>query len=180
MNKIYPITRSVNKITGLMVCDPNGVISVNGSIPWHYPDEIQFFRGLIADQIIILGYKTYLEMPKWLLENSYCIVFSQKYHEKSMLREENLVFVSSIGSFLNLKKVPSNKACFIIGGRQLVNHFFEHQLIDAFLLTVINKCYWGDTFLSLNKFLMWSQKTLVKTSDFNIYYYTNPFSRCNA
>lgn len=167
------------KITGLMICDPKGIVAINHHLPWHFPEEVTFFRQIIAQQIIILGYTTYLEMPKWLLKKSYCIVFSRDISHNVPDDLPNLVFVSNLNEFLGLKNLPLNKACFLIGGAAITKFFLEHQLLDAFLLTITKKYYWGDTVIPLSTLHVWPKIQLSQTSDFDIYYYTNPFSRYN-
>lgn len=31
------------KITGIMACDPKGVIGLKGQMPWFYPKELSIF-----------------------------------------------------------------------------------------------------------------------------------------
>lgn len=168
---------NTKKITGLMACDPMGVIALNHKLPWSHPEEVVFFRQLIKQQIIIMGYTTYLDMPDWLLNKSYCVVFLQEPSKPLIRNRQNVVFVSSINDFLNLEALPSDKACFLIGGGKIANSFLEKNLIDDFILTEISKHYWGDTFMPLEKIKYWPKTLIGKTSHFDIHHYINPFSR---
>lgn len=39
--------------------DPNGVIGVNGKLPWHIPEEMAFFRSQTLGEAVVMGRKTY-------------------------------------------------------------------------------------------------------------------------
>lgn len=158
------------KITGIMACDPHGVIALNNRLPWHYPEEIQFFRKTVLKQTVILGYKTFLELQEDFFKNHFSIVFSKKHHGA---RLNNVTFVSDIKEF---KKValPKDKACFMIGGAIIARLFLKENLLNDFLLTIVDKEYNGDTFFPLELINAWPRTLLKKNKDFSIYHYSNP------
>ncbi len=43
--------------------DENGVIGVNGRIPWRLPDDMKWFRDVTMGKPVIMGRKTYESIP---------------------------------------------------------------------------------------------------------------------
>lgn len=162
----------MKKITGIMACDPDGVIALNNKLPWHYPQEIEFYRQSIANHCVILGYKTFIEMTAEFTEHHYTVVFTSKPQQS---RQQNVHYVSGLEEFKKLR-LPTDKKCFMIGGAQLAKYFLQHNLLDDFILTIINNRYAGDTFFPLELITNWPRKLLQQNADFAIYHYFNPTS----
>ena len=155
-----------------MACDPDGVIALNNRLPWSYPEELEFYKKTIAQQYVILGYNTFIEMPDTFFENHSNIVFSEK---AKSLNQNNVIFVSSIDEFKQLSFL-TNKKCYMIGGAKIAEFFLRNNLLDDFLLTIINKRYPGDKFFPLELIAAWPRTLLKQNADFSIYHYINPKS----
>ncbi len=158
------------KITGIMACDPGGVIALNNRLPWNYPQELEFYRKIIAKQCVILGYNTFIEMPEDFLNNHFLIVFSKKSIYPEL---KNVVFVSSIEEFKKLTS-PVNKKFYMIGGAEIATLFLKNNLLEDFLLTIITKKYAGDVFFNLQLLDSWPRTLIKESADFSIYRYINP------
>lgn len=65
------------KITGIMVCDPKGVIGLKGQMLWFYPKEFEYFYQIVKNNIIVMGHKTFDSLFPKILQNCICIVFSK-------------------------------------------------------------------------------------------------------
>ncbi len=46
-------------VTILAAVARNGVIGVDGSLPWHLPDELALFKELTLGHVLVMGRKTY-------------------------------------------------------------------------------------------------------------------------
>lgn len=44
--------------------DPNGVIGVNGGMPWHYREDFKRFKARTMGSTLIMGRKTWESLPK--------------------------------------------------------------------------------------------------------------------
>jgi len=150
------------KIIGLMACDPRGVIGKDGVLPWHIPDETEYFRQTISGQVLIMGYKTFASMPE---NNCIKVVFSRGKRERV---KEDIIFISSVEKFSNLS-LPAEKKIFMIGGAEIANLFLQRGLISEFLLTKTKKNYEGDAFLDLNILQNWSSSVVIDHKDYTIY-----------
>lgn len=158
-------------IIGIMAATNNGVIGINGSLPWNYPDELEYFRYTTLNQIIVMGQKTYEATPKDLFKDRKALVLSRS--TQLQLEAANVFY--SIDEFMNyIKTYPDNAKIFMIGGGEIADLFLMNNLISSFFLTQIHKSYIGDTYINLSFFRGWPRKELKRTKHYTIYLLTNP------
>lgn len=162
------------KLTGIMACDPNGVIGKDGQLPWHYPEDLEHFRKTTINHIMIMGHKTFLSLPENVVKSRFNIIFTRQLLRSN---DENIIFVHSLEDFLSLKNLPEHKEFFVIGGSEIISLFLKNNLINEFLLTKIKKCYVGDVFFPMELIQNWPHIVLKETKDFSICKYIN--SRSN-
>jgi dihydrofolate reductase len=110
-----------------MASTKDGVIGLDDKLPWHYPEDLEFFNETTKGQIIIMGRKTYYDNPikndKDVIVLSRDETFSPKYGRK----------VSNIDQCLDyLKCYKTDKKIFMIGGGDLAASFIERNLISSF------------------------------------------------
>ncbi len=158
-------------IFGIMASTEEGVIGLNNSLPWNYPNELEYYKRMTKDQNIIMGKTSYEAMPKELLNNSsHAIVLSD---ENLVLNDAQVVY--SLEECLNyIKKLSIERSVFMIGGAQTAHSFLERNLLSAFFLTKIHKSYFGDTYLDLSYFETWSKFVMMTCKEYTIYYLKNP------
>lgn len=165
------------KIIGLMACDSKGVIGKDRMLPWSYPEELEHFRNMTYQKVMVMGNTTFQSIPSTTLKNRFNIVFSRQ-QQKSSSFGDNIVFVSSMNDFLRLLNMLTNKEIFMIGGAEITRLFLMQGLLSEFILTKIHKAYEGDTYLSLDFLHYWEQEVICQKNDFTIYRYTiNPNAR---
>ena len=47
------------KAIGIMAATNKGIIGKGNVLPWHYPEELEYFRSTTDGHTIIMGRKTY-------------------------------------------------------------------------------------------------------------------------
>jgi len=158
----------LHKITGIMACDQHHVIANKGKLPWNCPEDIIFYKKMIKDQVVIMGYKTYQQMPDIFFKSHITIVFSRREHAEI---NPLVTLVSSLDEFYDLKTLPKDKPCYMIGGAEMAKVFLENKALDDFYLTEIEGYYPGDVFFPMT--LMKNHPRLPYTTGpgFTIYYY---------
>lgn len=155
---------------GIMACDQHYVISNQGALPWDCPEEIAFYRSMIKNQIVIMGYTTYTQMPAKFLEEHTVVVFSRRHRNET---NPLIKIVSSLVDFYQLEDLPADKPCFIIGGAEIASLFLENNAIDYFYLSEIEGYYPGDIFFPIH-LLNQHQRTLYHCgTSFKVYCYRN-------
>lgn len=155
------------KIYGVMACDPRGVIGCKGRIPWHCPGDLEHYRKITANQLLIMGYYTYLSMPQHALEKKTHLVFSRTHQQ--IKKDCPTRFISSWEEFLKLK---ITQGC-MIGGSQIARLFLEKNALQSMILTHIQDEYEGDAYFPLDKIKNWPSKILSKTPHYTIVHYEN-------
>lgn len=177
----------LKKITGILACDPRGVIGKNNVLPWFNREEMNHFLNITSGQLVIMGANTYRSLPDsfWHITNNKASLLENKIRQGIIFTRDinlvqnansshNIVFVNSFSHFLQLKNLPFNKNWYMIGGRQLAILFFEQKAISDFILTIFKQNYDGDVFFPLEMLENWPRSILKETKDFTIYKYSLP------
>jgi dihydrofolate reductase len=109
-------------------------------LPWHEPDDLAFFRKTTLHRTMVMGYTTYQSMPDRAFEEREAFVLTRGRH----VDPKRGIAVSSI------EEIPFRSPCFIIGGRQVFDLFFQRRLIDRAIITHIHAVYQADVFFDLS------------------------------
>lgn len=130
------------KVITIVAISKNGIIGNKNSIPWHYPEELELFKKLTSNHIVIMGRKTFESIGK-PLENRINIVISSKKYKNS----NNIFYFNNIKSAKYFAKniaKKQNKNIFIIGGKQIYQFFLP--LSNYMYISIIKKKFLGDTY----------------------------------
>jgi dihydrofolate reductase len=115
----------------------NGVIGVDGRLPWHLPEDLKHFKKLTLGHPIIMGRKTWESLGKALPGRENIVVSSQPGYEA-----QGAAVASSLGAALAL--CAGEPVAFVIGGYRL---FLDSlPVATGIVLTEIQKDYEGDTY----------------------------------
>jgi dihydrofolate reductase len=133
-------------IQAIVALDLQNGLAKNGSIPWKSKQDMQFFKNITQDSIVVMGIKTFLSLPKQKpLPNRENIVITNKINFYSPLHEfPNLQFVSmeEVKSII----LCSSKRVFIIGGNQIYNSLLP--FCSSVFITRIQQDYECDLFFT--------------------------------
>lgn len=110
----------------IVAMDKNGLIGKDGSLPWHIPSDLQFFKTATLGRTVVMGRKTRESLGR-PLPNRTNIVLS---------RDSSI----TVQDILNLK---NKEDLFIIGGSQIYKEFLPHA--DNLIITTIEDEFEGDT-----------------------------------
>ena len=114
----------------------NGVIGDKGSIPWHLPEDMAFFRRVTWGNVVIMGRKTYESIGKPLPHRTNFII----------TRQENYPVPKEAMCFENLQDaIRAGEAIadvFIIGGAQIYEQALPYAKV--IYLTEIDADFEGD------------------------------------
>ncbi|TVR15916.1 MAG: dihydrofolate reductase [Balneolaceae bacterium] len=117
--------------------DPNLVIGYNGELPWHYSEDLKFFKRITMGCPILMGRVVFEELK-----------------EKPLPGRENVVLSRSkkyghVKTFTNINDamhyLKDHEKVFIIGGGKIYEQTIA--LADELVITEIKKEYSGDTYL---------------------------------
>ena len=114
----------------------NRVIGAKGALPWHFPEDLKFFKNLTSGHTVVMGRKTYQSIGR-PLPNRQNIILSQTMDQP----EKGTELYNSIGDFIADFKDTSDPI-FIIGGAQIYSCLMN--MTREIYLTHIYKDYDGD------------------------------------
>ena len=123
----------------LIVCfSKNRIIGYNGKLPWHYKEDLEYFKKITMGHTLIMGRKTYQSLTKKLSGRKIIVVTNQKN-----FNDENCVVAHSITQAVELAG-KTDEMPFICGGGEIYKQALP--LVRKMYITEINKEFTGDTF----------------------------------
>lgn len=148
--------------------DSNRVIGYKGGIPWHYPEDMAFFRRMTGIQDLFMGRRTFESIGQ-VLPDRYMYVLTtdpSKYRFPvgiSCLTGDRLV------SWLNDYPVRMEKT-WLCGGGKVFEQFLP--LCSEIYVTHLTEEYDGDTYMPEFESMFPEPEIIRETKNFTIARYT--------
>ena len=128
-------------IIGIAAVDRKGAIGKGGKLPWHYSEDMKFFRETTTGHAVVMGRKTWLTIGK-PLKNRLNIVLSR---DSSIEPQESLLVLTDIDAVISLNNSLTTDL-FVIGGAQIYEAFLPY--IEKWIVTEVPLTVSGaDTFM---------------------------------
>lgn len=110
----------------ILAIDPNGVIGVNGDLPWHYKADMQRFKTLTMGNTVIMGRKTFDSLPKPLTGRHLRVV------SKTLQRWQSPAPVGCMfcPDFESALKAVEDEEVYVAGGATIYEEAFRSQRVD--------------------------------------------------
>jgi thymidylate synthase/dihydrofolate reductase len=156
----------------ILACTKEFGIGIKGGLPWISPEELNIFKKKTWDNVVIMGRKTIVNLPK--LENRILICVSKKVNAPKARTNENnfLIFPKILTAIKHAKHTYPEKKIFIAGGAEIFNQFLNEykyrKLITKLNISIFNNTYKCDTFIKF-PFGNWSILTSEKYGEFTHY-----------
>lgn len=115
----------------------NGIIGLNGTLPWHLSADLKYFKTLTSGKRIVMGRRTWQSFPKPLPNREHVVVTSI-----ALPLPDGVVAVRSLAQALALPPHVSLPV-FVIGGNAMFREALP--LADDLYLTEIAADVDGDT-----------------------------------
>lgn len=124
------------KLTIIVAHDPNLVIGKDGELPWHYSEDLKFFKKTTMGSPILMGRGVFEELNEKPLPGRENVVLS---------RSKTYEHVPTFNSIDRALEFLSNEErVFIIGGGEIYRQTLDRA--DELIITQIKKEFEGDTF----------------------------------
>ncbi|MFP4478797.1 MAG: dihydrofolate reductase [Candidatus Izemoplasmatales bacterium] len=143
--------------TLILAMDVHGLIGKNNDLPWHYPEDLKFFKEKTLNKKVLMGRKTFesiLERLNKPLPNRQSIVVT-----RSDFSYQGVQVVNDLDAYLN---TSFDEEIFIIGGKEIFQQAFNYA--DKMYVTHIKHLYKGDTYLNID-FSLFNQKIIDENDD---------------
>ncbi len=140
----------------------NGVISNAGTVPWHYPEDLERFKSLTMHHPVIMGRKTWESLPAQYqpLPGRENIVLTHRPHYIARGAALFHSFYSALECLAEKEEVRKNTAIdystvYVIGGQSV----YEQALPEAtkLELTIIHQAVPGDAFFPTIDKAQWKE-----------------------
>lgn len=120
----------------------NNQIGLNHQMPWHLPEDLQYFRKVTTGHTVVMGRKTY-ESIGCLLPNRHNIILTKQtdFFLSSSDPSTPVTIIHCLDCVLHF--LPKDQINFIIGGGEIYKAFLPYA--DRLYLTLIDKVVEGDT-----------------------------------
>ena len=125
-------------ISIIVAIGKNGLIGKGNDLPWHYPEDLKYFKETTLNKPVFMGYNTYLSiynrlgkaLPK---RTNYVLTY------EDTLPGEGIV-IKDLEQFTK----KHEEEVFCIGGRMIYEMMLPYA--DRLYITRINKDYEGDVY----------------------------------
>lgn len=125
------------RLTAIVAMSSNRVIGDKGSMPWHFPEDLKFFKHTTLGHPILMGRVTFDSIGK-PLPGRQNIVLSH-----AMAPREGVTVIRQASELATA--CPDAKQIFVIGGAQVFAEMLPQ--CDGLYLTYIEQPFDGDTSL---------------------------------
>ncbi len=123
-------------------------IGKDGDLLYHLSEDLRYFKKKTLNNVVVIGYNTYMSFPKRPLPNRENIVLSRK-----IKKIDGALVFDNVNAVLDYASKNKDKKIFISGGQTIYNQFIDYA--SKMYITIIDKEVEGaDTFFSeidLNK-----------------------------
>ena len=146
------------KIRLIVAASENNTIGIQNDLPWHLPDDMDFFKRTTFNSSVIMGKNNFLSIPKKFrpLKDRTNIILTRN----KQFYTEDCIIANSLESAIEIAK-NKKKEIFIIGGGMVYKNALEKELVDIIYLTRIHANIKGDTFfpvIDMNKWEVINKK----------------------
>lgn len=123
------------KLSLIAAHDPNLIIGSNGGLPWHYSEDLKFFKKQTMGHPIVMGRVVFEELNEKPLPGRENIVLSRS---RTYNHVKTFCDIRSALEFLS-----DHETVFIIGGGEIYKQTLG--MADRLIITLIKKVHKGDT-----------------------------------
>lgn len=136
-------------LNGIVCVSRNGVIGVEGKLPWKLPEDLKLFKRLTKNSEVIMGRKTFESLPR-PLKNRTNIVLSTKASTGGLTQYDENTYIRSVASVDEaMRGLLNPDGAFVIGGASVYQQFEGH--INRWVVSVVDSDFDGDTFFDYKK-----------------------------
>lgn len=124
------------KLSIIVAHDPNLVIGKDGELPWHFSEDLKFFKKTTMGSPIVMGRGVFEELNEKPLPGRENVVLS-----RSKSYDHVPTFKSIDGA---LEYLSDHDRVFVIGGGEIYKQTIDR--VDELIITQVKEKHEGDTY----------------------------------
>ena len=118
----------------IVAIDSKGGIGKGNILPWHFSNDLKYFKQITTNNNIVMGYNTFLSIGKLLPNRNNIIITSKNINIDNAIVENNINCLEKYSDY------------FIIGGASIYKQVLEKNLVDYLYITHIDYDFNCDKF----------------------------------
>lgn len=140
-------------ISIIFATDPNHLIGIDNDLPWHYPEDLKYFKRITTNNTVLMGEQTFYSITSRLGHP-----LPNRKHIVASLEEFKYEGVKHISDLIGFLKEEHEEEIFVIGGKTIYELAFPYA--DKLYITHIKKEHVGNVYLkfSLDDFKLISEE----------------------
>jgi len=144
--------------TAIVATAENRAIGMNGKIPWHLPEDLQFFKDTTSGHAMIMGRKTWQSIGR-ALPNRTSIILSRTLNPA---KAPGAIVARNLDEAIDA--VPYGKKAFIIGGEEIYRLAWPDT--KELIISHVKGTPEADAFFPVWEKEFTEAETLLETKDF--------------
>ena len=151
------------------------IIGAKNNLPWRIKEELQYFKQITLNKVIIMGSNTFSSINSKPLPNRYNIVVTKNPEKFLSVNQydnyDNISFVSTIDASLKQAEkfyvrdaIEDNKEIMVIGGGAIYKQFLP--LASKLYLSIIKNNYIGDVYFPEYDLNLWRLASTEEYAEF--------------
>ena len=128
------------KLSFVLCTDSDGRLGFNNDLLYQIPLDMNRFMSLTVNNTIIMGYSTWLSLPKRPLQNRNNWVITENHVDMVTENETTKVFSSIDAMLRNGLREKSDSKYFVIGGSHLFTTIASHPIYKHYIESIYWSC----------------------------------------
>jgi dihydrofolate reductase len=151
---------------GIVALAKNRVIGKDNKLPWHFKEDLKFFKKTTWEGNVIMGRKTWEGMPcHWLDRRTIWVMTKKNTYGWLQTFYERLETRYMVNMVEDTSLLPEGEY-WICGGLEIYNLFLPK--ISEFYVTYLNQDYEGDAVMPAFEDSFEKEESVLKTEHFEI------------
>jgi dihydrofolate reductase len=128
-------------ISLIWAMDKNWLVGKDNKLPWHFKEDLLYYKSKTAGQIVLMGDKSYYSLKTYYKEKPlpYGKIYVASLDD---LNIEDAIVVNDVIKFLN--NFPKDEDLWVVGGATIYK--FALPFADYLYITHVDGEYEGDTY----------------------------------
>lgn len=132
-------------VSAILAQNKDGVIGVDGKLPWHNKDDLKFYKVNTLNCVVIVGRKTFESLPDIALaDRIHIVVTSQKNLQAPVEHCDNVLYDNSVEeAFITAVRLCNAmseiRGIVFAGGASIYREAERIRLVDEVLMTVVDE-----------------------------------------